>query len=776
MKKRKWLSGILAAVLAAGLLAGCADGKTGAVVEGLETEQQENSMGQEASGKKGRFLETEVVLPGEVETIYCMGKQENGAVSVFAGGEEKDYLFTSWDMGESWDTVETDLSDSWIMGSGIAPDGSAYLAGYFEDIANMEQCAVKKVAPDGTVTDFILNLPEMGNSDVFQMDSTETGENAFNNTVCQLEVTYAGEILIQDLNGDILKVNLETGECTKAVGYEGDVSYFGLAGEKLLLVTDNGIPVYHVENGTAYPADEVLNTIVLTDASAAQKASDRAYPMLFTEGIEKGSIVYANHSGVYYHRDGGSIAEQLVNGELNSLGDTSISFYSMVMLDETNFLLQIADVTGNEKILIYSYDKTVSAVPEKELTLYSLEDSSILRQAVSIYQKQNQDIYVKLEIGMSGEDGITAEDAIAALNTEIMAGNAPDVMILDGLPTESYIEKGILADISGVVKQLEETDGLFSNIRECYERDGAYYELPARFYTSLVYGTPDAVAAGVSLEAFADYVEQLQEADPDHAQIQSKTAQNLLWTLYQADSANWRKKDGTLDEEKIKNWLTQAKRLYDCDPDGEESFERYIYQNELVGTISTGAIAILMDEADIGYGTLVGLTNLVDLLAVGERTGYDYSILNGQEKKSFSPYLKAGISSTSDVSEEAEEFLLTLFGKECGGADGNGFPINRAGFDALCERGLELYGSESQVSIAVSTSTGEPVGYVMNQLNETVTDSFAAFLESLNSPAIEDATVENIVLTWGENYLKGRFSLEETLSNITQKLNLYLAE
>ena len=53
---------------------------------------------------------------------------------------------------------------------------------------------------------------------------------------------------------------------------------------------------------------------------------------------------------------------------------------------------------------------------------------------------------------MTGEDGVTAEDAVKALNTELLAGNVPDVLVLDGLPADSYIEKGILADISEVVQ------------------------------------------------------------------------------------------------------------------------------------------------------------------------------------------------------------------------------------------------------------------------------------------------------------------------------------
>ena len=43
---------------------------------------------------------------------------------------------------------------------------------------------------------------------------------------------------------------------------------------------------------------------------------------------------------------------------------------------------------------------------------------------------------------MSGDNGLTAEDAVKALNTEIMAGKGPDVLYLDGLPAGSLLIKG----------------------------------------------------------------------------------------------------------------------------------------------------------------------------------------------------------------------------------------------------------------------------------------------------------------------------------------------
>ena len=71
---------------------------------------------------------------------------------------------------------------------------------------------------------------------------------------------------------------------------------------------------------------------------------------------------------------------------------------------------------------------------------------------------------MELEIGLSGEDGMTEADAIRTLNTEILAGNGPDLICLDGFNLESYLEKGVLADVSHI---LDQADPLLRNITDC---------------------------------------------------------------------------------------------------------------------------------------------------------------------------------------------------------------------------------------------------------------------------------------------------------------------
>ena len=41
-------------------------------------------------------------------------------------------------------------------------------------------------------------------------------------------------------------------------------------------------------------------------------------------------------------------------------------------------------------------------------------------------------MYINYEIGMDG-DGVTREDALKKLNTKLLSGEGPDVIILDGM-------------------------------------------------------------------------------------------------------------------------------------------------------------------------------------------------------------------------------------------------------------------------------------------------------------------------------------------------------
>lgn len=767
--KKKCIARITGMLLSAALvlsgLAGC--GKDAGASGGMETADTGT-----ASGGKGRFIESELAVPvTENDVILAMEKLQDGSVEmiVYDTVQESYALFLSQDMGENWsrqDITDETIADNYMSTAGIGADGTAVLAGTSVDENENRTWNLYAVTKEGSVQNLELVFPS---------------GDAEQNIIRSCKISDNGNVLLQNyFDGNIYKVDMETGACELFCEISASYSaYFGTAGEQILVVTRNGVELFDSTDGSSLTEDSVLNEMIIgggsTGAPMSEMVGEYTYPVVFTGGMEPDVIVYANHEGVFYHTREGEISEQLINGSLNSLGDTSTALGSIVMADEENFLISILGSTGGYKLLRYTYDKQALATPEKELTVYALEDSTFLRQVVTNYQKTHQDVYVNLEIGMSGSDGKTTEDALAALSADILSGTGPDVLILDGIPIDSYVEKGILADIHALIDEVEQTDGIFKNIKDAYDENGAVYAFPARFYVSLIIGDAGTVAAGTSLNQLADYADSLRGKNQKRifaARTEGKFLQELFW----ADSARWQKEDGSLDEAILKEWLTQAGRLYAVDREMRNEAGEVSEINPGSLSDTADAFGILLKENQIGFGTLVSV-NVVPLLnASSQAIDGSYDLLNRDKVQSFIPYQQVGITSNTDLMEDAQEFVRTMLGKECGSIDGNGFSVNRAAYDVICENAKTLYDDTTQGGVSVSTSEGEEVFVHMQNLTDADVKNLTDMLESLKQPICMDGVVKEIVIEQGVRYLKGEQSVDEALAAIMQKCNLYLSE
>lgn len=763
MKKRKkiWkkLIGVaLSGVLLSTVLSGCAQKTGNAAGSDADTSMPEGSAGSGesggAGGGKGRFIESEITLPDGISRIFDMKKLDDGQIALFAEDDLDSYfLYTSADMGETWDTakIQGEL-DGYLPAAAIRGDGSAAAILEVEDQDGYAN-NLMFVSTDGETENVPLNITGL---------------------VTGIDFDGSGSLFAQNLEGSIYKVDTETGNAELFCDLEGVYSrYFGIAEDLILAVSDSGIYLFDSVNGGSLEADSVLNDIIKANPALAESSGENAAPLVFTGGMEEGTIVYACHDGVYYHTRGGSVSEQLINGMLSSIGDTSMSFGSIAMMDEEHILIQTYQ--GEPKLFLYSYDSHASAMPEKELKVYALEDSDFLRQIIAAYQREHDDVYVNLQIGLSGEDGITAEDALRALNTDMLAGNGPDVLILDGMPVDSYLEKGILADIAPLVEEINQTDGLFENIYQAYRQDGAIYEIPARFYLNIADGDAEAVAAGASLEKLAAYGEKMKsEGNGDVFSYSSKKA--LLERLYDLDSANWREDSGRLNEEKISEWLEQAKRIYDVDAKEDADYMTYGYStgNELMGTADV--FGILVGESRIGLGSLTDMSEVSMMCSVNQEFGGDYDIAGRDTAKVFLPYQLAGIVKGTERMEEAENFIRAMLGTECISMYGGGFPVNRAAYEQMCEDAKQQYGAEGMGGVGVSTDEGVHVQLDLNNVTESDIAKLTSILESLDKPAYADRVIKDIIIDSADRFLSGDQSKEDTVNTILQKCNLYLSE
>lgn len=76
-----------------------------------------------------------------------------------------------------------------------------------------------------------------------------------------------------------------------------------------------------------------------------------------------------------------------------------------------------------------------------------------------------------------------------------------------------------------------------------------------------------------------------------------------------------------------------------------------------------------------------------------------------------------------------------------------------------------------------SSSDGSyEINYEVKKISEKQQEDLTKMLESLDTPTWNDRVVRDLVLREGQKYLQGKQSLEDTLSAIRKKVQLYEAE
>lgn len=756
MKKKIMALLLLAMVMT--LFSGCrgSKDKTKDNIENTSGGKWETKVG------SGRFLESEVSLPNKISRIRALRKLSDGSLALIGEdkNEEKYYIVRSLDKGKTWEKTEiTGLEEGYVSQTAIAPDGEAALF-YYEK--------------DGSINAAISDSD--GNADTFSFSFRKEDTD---NQVRQAEYDKEGKLIIRDIHGSLYVVSPD-GTCDKAFDTKGiSINYFNIIGNTLVAVHDEGALLFDTQDEKMFEEESVLNDLIKTNKEFASSDTDSGAPMVFAEGTKEDGMMFVNKNGIFHFTKGGSVIEQLVDASLTSLGSGEVIFEDLAVLDDKNFFVAANSGKGCN-ILQYSYDKEAS-MPDKELVVYALDDSTLLRQVVTLFQKKNPDIHVNLQIGLSGEDGVTLEDALSVLNTNILAGKGPDVLILDGMPTENYIEKGILADISDVVNEVDKKDGIFANIREGSTKDGKIYAMPVRFLISVVEGDEATIEAGGSLEALAKRAEELKKKNPSSNVTPNKGTRTLLRDLYYADSASWQREDGSLDEDALTAYLTYAKQIYDVDMREKEkdSTDKLIGDGDLQGDKfgTNNESGLISGEQKLSFGSLASIFELQTMCSTWTQTKADYCLMNHENVKSYIPYLLAGVTEGGNK-ETAKEFVKELLGKKAGSSEQNGIPVNRAAYDKVITEKLDARNVKDGYSVAFcgQEEDAKVYGYEYVNLTQDDIDKFTGIVTSLTKPAMTNRVIQELVLEQGDKYLLGEQGLEDTVDAILQKVNLYLAE
>jgi maltose-binding protein MalE len=354
---------------------------------------------------------------------------------------------------------------------------------------------------------------------------------------------------------------------------------------------------------------------------------------------------------------------------------------------------------------------------------------------------------------MSGENGIPIEDNIKLINTELMAGKGADIIVFDGMSVDSYIEKGVLADISNIIKPLIENGELQDNVIDRYQKDGAIYAASLRFMMPFAFGKKEAVDSTNSMLSLAQYTKDKATIALFGSNIYSYT--DLSSQLYQLYSDCFLGTDKKLNREELIGFLKQLKII--CTQ--TEAIQGTAEGSAQID-VTLPAMLIYEKYAELGLINLCSSFDTYAAISAIAQTEGEFASIKGQ----YIPSGTIGINNASANKEIAGDFVKVLYSYEVQNNElSDGLPVNARALDNFGLTPNDYY-------------IGGPNGFEATQPSEEVMKQIIALAKSLTTPIREDKVFKEMVISEVDSYLTGEAEAEETADKIIGKMEVYLSE
>ena len=492
-------------------------------------------------------------------------------------------------------------------------------------------------------------------------------------------------------------------------------------------------------------------------------AADPSAEMLYTEG--KGIVKYSVEKDETTHA---------INGEvLNSCIDTINEPITGLAVQGENIVVCTAGKSGSESNL-YFLQKEQTKKTEKDKTdtgkntvlkIYSLKENSMIRSSLAFFRREHTDISINYTVGYTGEDGFSVSDAIRKLNTEIMADEGPDIIVLDNLPVEEYISKGVLEPVTDIVN--EKKDEIFFNMIEGYNKESEIFCVPTTFRIPVIIGNSEVVSAESS-KAVIDQMEQ-QESPV-------LTRQDFPYAaMYMFVTSDMVEKDG-MNEEKLTAYYNDLLRLKEMGNVTDKIVGESDYSmNQTVDIFPYGESDVPSDiyfgEAKAGVGQIAYVDSYIKLKSARKQADIQFDYLNKSGGNYYIPTEVLGINSRSSYKDAAKEFLSLYLTEEVQNTNTMGFSINRNSM-----RNSAAVTDSPQYYSTIYKNLEDTSGLDLYTLSTDEFNELLQFVELADTPVRVDAVVTETVMEQADKILYEGLDVQTAVQTVCDKINLYLKE
>lgn len=433
-----------------------------------------------------------------------------------------------------------------------------------------------------------------------------------------------------------------------------------------------------------------------------------------------------------------------------------------------------------------------SELPEKTTLVYAtLYLNYNARRQILDFNKKSEAYRIEVkDYSETIEYDPDGSAALQKLNTEILAGNVPDILETGGMPVRQYGAKDILEDLWPYIDKDPELgrDRLMLRPLEANQQDGKLYEIFSNFSIRSVAG-PAKIVGSRTGWTLADLREALARM-PEGCSIfgVSDTKSNMLSTLLSLDMdrfVNW--DDGTcsFDSDDFKAVLEFC-NSFPAEFDWENvDWDEWEEEEARVMAGKQMLMQQYLSDFDWNLQRLNALFN-------GEYAFVGYPKEDGGCGSSFVPGNSVAMTSACKDKEGAwsyvRQILLSTSGEDGYSYYGN-YPVNKSDFDAMIETALRTRYETDKDGNPLLDEDGNPIPVTYGSLwisedvqidfkplEQADIDKLMELYNAVDSVYRYDEKIMDAVSEVAGQYFAGDKPLDETASLIQNKVKLYIGE
>ena len=502
---------------------------------------------------------------------------------------------------------------------------------------------------------------------------------------------------------------------------------------------------------------------------------------------------YQNGDSIYGYKAGAAEGEKIFSWIDSDINRSNMEFFSFLP-DGRVVVVTREWQSDNSKVELAIMTATDrSQLPEKTTLTYAAMYLGYDVRSQIIEFNKTSDKY-RIEVRDYSEFA-TAEDSSAGLtrlNTEIVAGNVPDMLETSSIPLRQYAAKGLLEDLWPFIEG--DTDiggraGVMEHVLNAAEQDGKLYEIFTNFAIRTVAGPKNIVGDRMSwtLADLQEALAKMPEGCAIFGQTDTKTDMLSNVMAQNADSfVDWSTGQCRFDSEDFKALLAFCNSFpaeYDWEnsqDEWEDPYTRIISGKQMLTSVYFSQLRWDFLEND-------GLFK-----SQGGAAFIGYPREDGGVGSGFTTNGGVAMSAACKDKEGAWSFMRTRLLSQSTDEESarywSNFPVNKADFDKMVEEAMTVQYEQDENGQPLLDENGQPIEiketwWISDDLQleqgavtQEQYDRFMALYNATDSVYYFDEAIYDIVADMAGAYFAGDRSLDDTAAQIQSRVTLYVNE